>query len=230
MLIRSVVPALLGVCSVACGGTPQTDPIMGAPPELHGDLVLRVPSTVRSATTVELEGQPGSAAPAGGVVHIVDLDGTAPPVEATVRDDGSFQVTIDMESGDVLRFDVRNGTERSEPVDMVVGTESLSPAQPSLACWTISGLLLTLGEAGDVVRIENDCDESLRLSRVALRVQNANFTIGSVPADVPSGSKAEIAVGYASASSEPDEEILLVEIDAPVQDRRAVTLVGVAQE
>ncbi|MBN1608204.1 MAG: hypothetical protein JW940_16350 [Polyangiaceae bacterium] len=225
--MRSVLPALVGMCSLACAGTPQTDPLPDRP-ELHGDLVHRVSGRTRGMT-VALEGQPGSAEPPGAVVHVVDLYGTGAPVEAPVSDDGSFDVTIEMDAGGVVRLDVRDGAQRSDPVDLVIGTDSLSPAQPALACWTTSGPVVTLTRAGGAVTITNDCDESIALSRVALRSPNASFTLGAVPAEVPSGSAAEIAVGYAPSEPGSDEEILHIEIDAPLQDRRAVTLVGVNQ-
>jgi hypothetical protein len=227
MLTRSVLPALGAACALGCTGTPQTDPIPDAP-ELHGDLVHTATGRTRGMT-VELEGQPGSAEPPGAVVHVVDLYGTGAPVEATVRNDGSFVASIEMDAGGVVRLDVRDGAERSDPVDLVVGTDSLSPAQPALACWTTSGPVVTLTPAGGAVTVTNGCDEPISVSRVALRVENASFTLGAVPAEVPSGSEAEIAIGYAPSEPDSDEEILVIEIDAPAQDRRAVTLVGMNQ-
>jgi hypothetical protein len=227
MRTRSVFTALAAACSLGCAGTPQTDPIPNAP-ELHGDLVRRVSGGTRGMT-VELEGEPGSAAPPGAVVHIVDLDGTGAPVEALVGDDGSFHVSLSTETGAVVRLDVRDGTTRSAPADLVVGTDSLSPAQPALACWSTSGPVVTLTPEGGSVTIANRCDESINVSRVALRVQSASFTPGDPPGAVPSGSEAEIPVGYVPSDPDSDEEILLIEIDTPVQDRRAVTLVGLHQ-
>jgi hypothetical protein len=224
MPTRSMLPALVTVWSFGCAGTPQTDPIPNQP-ELKSDLVRRVPGGTRGMT-VELEGQPGSAAPPGAVVHVVDLYGTGAPVETTVGDDGSFDVNVEVDPGGVVRLDVRDGGGRSEPVDLVVGADSLAPALPALDCWSTSGPVVTLTPEGGAVTITNDCDPTITVSRGALRVANASFTIGAVPAEVPSGSAADLAVGYAPSASDSDEEILIVEISAPVQDRRAVTLVG----
>lgn len=229
MLPRHILWVLLAASAIGCGGTPQTDPLM-AKPVLDGELVQSVPTYARSTTTVKLRGQPGSAAPPGGVVRVVDLDGTGAPVETIVDADGSFEVTLQAQSGGVLRLDVRSGAQRSAPVDVRVEADIVSPALPTLTCWTTSGPVVEVTDDGGTVRIINDCSEPIHVSRAALRVDDASFTLGAAPAEVPSGSGAEVAVGYVPSGTGSDEEILLLDIDAPVQDRRAVTLVGLIEE
>lgn len=233
MRLRLSLRALALLGCAACTGTPQTDPInyKGAPPSLDGSLIGRGMPKRSSSPPVEIVGQPDSAPLPGAVVRVVDLDGTDPPVDASVEADGSFRLVIGAEEGDVLRFVLLDGDSRSLPLDLVLESESLEPLAAALECWsTDPELTLELGYPRGSFIVINGCDQPISLARLALRANHPAFSVTDPPSRVPSGATAQVTVEYSPAGGASEEEVLLIEIDEPTADRRAITLVGEPEE
>lgn len=217
----------------ACAGTPQTDPVnnRGALPSLDAGLIGRTEPGRATLTSVEIVGQPNSSQVPGAVVRVIDLDRTDPPVDTTVRPDGSFQLVVDAEEGDVLRFVLVDGSSRSMPLDLVVGLDGLEPWVAALECWRTDPEVTVELDANRIsLAIINDCDQPISVARAGLRAAHPAFAVTTAPTEVPSGSEAQVTVDYTPTGAASEEEVLLLEIDAPAADRRAITLVGGPEE
>lgn len=213
--------AVIALSGPACFVSPRPEPPQA---DIELDRIFTDPFVY--GTTVE--GGPGAASPAGAAVRATSLESVAPPVEALIRDDGSFELELDVNPGDEVRFQVVTSTERGEPVDAVIGADGgLSPAERALAgCLILAPPAeLDLSEAG-AVTVRNGCGEEVRLQEPRLRRPLAGIEIGgdlSWPLTVADGD--EIRVRVAGETEPEREEIFFIEASAPEPDRRPITIV-----
>jgi hypothetical protein len=227
MLRRMLTVLALVLVLPACLGTPQPDPpnMVVDPSHLFGYGTDGPP-------TVLIQGEAGAVQPADVVLRIYSLDREEPAVDVTPAPDGSFSVEVPGEIGGEFRLQALLDGDRSLPVDVVVdGVDRVSPApRPLTDCLTVSPEWeTTMGPGGEAtIRLRNDCAEPVVLSRVAIRTPVSAFAVVSPTTleALPVGAEQPIVVEYVYAVGVPDEELLLVEVSAPVRDRRPITLRG----
>lgn len=206
-----------------CSGTPQTDP-----PNLDpGHLQLEPPVRGTKGTQWVLKGGPGSAEPAGAVVHVVNLDTQDAEAVATVGADGAFQVQVSATPGETLRVQIVAGSERSNPIDLVVDASSVRVASPSIPCLTTvpASQFAFRDQRAVLVEIRSQCEQVVSISGARLRFGSTAFSLGDVPLDVAPGTSVSLPLSYLPSGS-ADQDILILEFSAPAQDRRALSLFG----
>ncbi len=76
--------------------------------------------------------------------------------------------------------------------------------------------------------VQNACAEPVSVASVALRAPAPDFTLAHPPAPlvIDAGSGLAIDVSFDPSATGLSEEVLLIEIESPQLDRRAVTLFG----
>jgi hypothetical protein len=213
------------VVVAACVGTPQPDP-PNVDPTVNGDLISLVPPRVRNMH-VDLRGAAGAIEPATASLFVYNLDSSSPPAVVQPSPDGSFQVTVTAVGGDELRLFSVLDEQRSAPVDLLITpTGVTAPARPLADCFTVepaAELLVTVGGTSSV-SVSNDCSEAVRVAHVGLRSPLQGLTLGAWPSTLAPGEgfSLELSVELEAFAG---EEILLLEVDQPQADRRAITVV-----
>jgi len=223
----STVPALLLLLAASCLGTPQPDP-----PNVIGIDPSRVlGSGTDGPPTVWIRGEPGAVTPADALLRIYSLDREDPAVDVTPEPDGSFSVEVPGQPYGEFRLQVTLDEDRAPPVDVVVETDYVQlAARPLAGCLTTS----PAGEAPvpvggrTTVRLVNDCVQPVAVARIAMRRPAAPFVVisPSAPVDVPAGGSLPIVVEHPAGADDFGEDVLLLEVSAPLPDRRPVTLIG----
>jgi hypothetical protein len=189
--------------------------------------------------SVALEGGAGAVTPGGATVWAVNLDGTSPPVEVTAAPNGSFSLEIDANYGIIdagglsEEYLLQIGTvdETSLPMAVRVDlstTELVAASRPLGDCFgVIPQLQLSNGRQHNIALI-NNCAETISFSSIGLRVPHPSIALSPGPTSLALGERQTVTVDFATAGPGPHEEVLLLEISAPVIDRRAVLLRGAA--
>jgi len=220
----------LGLFGAGCAVSPQP-----SPPNLQPQgIELGDGAPELSDSALVLVGQPGTVDPPEGVVVATALDGTDPPRVEPVRADGSFSITSRLDGE--LRLQVRSGSARSAPLDLVLGGSGVTPApRPLESCIraTAAGVAALAHDFGDLrvgaatellVTLTNRCDSELALS-ARLRTDSPAFRLmATLPETLPMGASITIPVRAEPAAPGVYEDTLLVDVSAPVTDRRALTL------
>ncbi len=235
--IRSLCPAALALAALVTAGCalrPQPEPPADA--RLDTGKLFADPSEQAGLQEAPglIHGTAGAVDPPGAVVRVYNLDRADDPVDAVVREDGSFDVELEIVQGEEVRLQVHHGSVRSTPVDLVIGDRGQTPAlsvRPLSACLLLTPALEA--ELGDpdpaaaletTVSVTNRCDHAVSFEEPRLRRPAAGLDLPGLadwPATLGPGAQTTLRVRY---QGEGVEEILFVEASAPVRDRRPVTL------
>lgn len=168
---------------------------------------------------VGVQGESGAATP-GSLVRAVNLDGTAPPIEARARQDGSFVLAVLASVGDELRFDAVIGSERSEPVDVLLATgDTLDVFVPSPRheCVRVEpGFQIPLPQSGGArLLVTNDCTDVITLSAPRFRLGTPGASgfeiLTALPLAIALGSSTSIALDSTQGSA-PEEDVLFLDV------------------
>lgn len=177
-----------------------------------------------------VNGAIGAVDPAEGAVVLTNLDRDAAPVAEPVRADGSFVVTIAGAITDELRLQVRSGDVRSEPLDVVSidGETYMEADRPLAGCFTADPAYeldfgVVRGTARRRVTLRNDCPDRVEMTP-RFRMGSTAFTLEGMPTALDAGERAEVTIVASVPDGAIDEETLLIEVTAPMTDRRAITL------
>ncbi len=216
---------ILWLTATGCVGTPLPQPPVLEPPNPDGVLFNG------SGSTVGVVGSPGAVAPGIPELWLVNLDGVADPVLATVAEDGSFAVTFESADGDEVRMQARDGELRSDPVDVRVPDST--PSVRSAACLVLDPPL-ELRFAGTptgertpgTITLENTCGAEARIDTADLRRPAPFSVLDATPVIIADGATATLNVEFAPTGRGTQEEILFVQITSPTADRRPITLTG----
>ncbi len=127
-------------------------------------------------------GAPGAAKPAGAILRVFNLDSTDDPVDGVIEADGSFSLEVVADEGNELRLQMVNGSERFEPLDVVVGPSDTSP---TLALHAL-GDCLTLKPKAEIdtavqqsVVVTNGCSAPVTIAQPTLRRPTSGLTVGT---------------------------------------------------
>ncbi|MEM9067932.1 MAG: hypothetical protein AAGE52_05475 [Myxococcota bacterium] len=213
---------------LGCTVSPQP-----TPPNLDPQGISVPPNGPEVDSALIFQGGRGAVDPPEGAIVIVNLDLPDPPAAEPVRPDGSFDVPVTGFGNEEFRLQVRSGATRSEPIDVVTADVDLIPApRPFADCF-----VARTGEESDreidfgairrptthEVEIENLCDETLELD-VRLRVDNGTFRIVEAPSSIGTGETERVLVEAVTPIERLEEDTLLIEVSAPMPDRRPITL------
>lgn len=185
-----------------------------------------------------LVGAPGAVS-LPGELRGVDLDDGSPASTTKVAADGSFSIPFTGARTDWFRLQAIASGVRSRPVDVTGATgimpgETVVPVPPTLGdCLRITGGA-TADEIGPIasgrattVTIDNGCSADATIASTSLRFASTAFTLTlPTPLVVPRGGQRTFTVAYARSAGAPDEDVLVLQISAPLAGRRALTLVG----
>lgn len=222
-LYPTVLRLLLSLALFGCAVSPQP-----TPPNLDPQRIMGTggPEAVSQPT---VNGAAGAVDPAEGAVVLTNLDRDVAPVAEPVRADGSFVVTVAGAFTDELRLQVRSGGVRSEPLDVVsIDGEIYMEAERPLGCFTVDPPYeLDFGVVRSSVRrtieLRNDCPDRVEIAP-RFRMGSTAFALEGMPAGVDAGERVEVTVIATAPASAIDEETLLIEVSAPMVDRRPITL------
>lgn len=235
----SWLPRALCIAGVLLGGcvvSPQPEP-----PAIDSSL-LSIEST---ATATKLVGAPGAVTPGGGLLAQLDLDTTAAQTSGTVAADGSFAVPLSGTLSDEYRLQALLGGLRSAPLD-VTGIKGISFGGDALAvvmrpladCLVLTPALevdfptsspVSISLSSSVtVTMSNGCTSDVTVGKFSLRAGSPGFSVSPAtgPLVVPVGGKASFTVTFSPKAGGSTDDVLFVEIDAPVKTRRPLTLRG----
>ncbi len=173
---------------------------------------------------------PGSVMPPVGVVVVTRLDEADAPIVEPVAPDGSFRVFTPALTSEEVRVQVRQSIEdRARPFDLLVTSTGIAPAvRPLEDCLRAEPPFELASEPADLVRAEvrlqNDCAEPVTL-RTSLRVDDPAFTIDSAPDVIDPGASASVELTVVRPTAGViAEDVLLIAIDEPARDLRAISL------
>lgn len=227
---RWPLPLLLALASAAVGCviSPQPSP---PEPSLDGDgIMFDGFASELDSNLIKIDAAPGTVDPARGVVRITNLATSALPNDVPVASDGSFSIAIDAQDGATLRFQVKDGDVRSQPIDFVanVAESRLEDVDfPLLDCITIAqGRWIDFQEVGgqSLVVISNECADAVSFDAPRLRRGTSPFSVmPSAAFTVESGESVSLAVSVFTGGSER-EDVLLLKPALPAEGLFAVTL------
>jgi hypothetical protein len=226
--VRDWTPALLALGLAACSVNPVPEP--PAKPDTSGPIAAD--GCLQCDGAILLSGSATNA----DVIWAVNLDRQEPPSVADIAADGSFVVAIGATTGDELRIQARRDEVRSDPRDYLVPDQGdlVAVARPLFDCLP-APLELELGTvaigappATSTIDLVNGCGDAVTLAAIGLRAPAPELVVSSSapPVALADGASELVQIDFAPVLPGPREEILLVEITAPVPDRRAVTLLG----
>ena len=224
-LLMSVLRLVLTLALlVGCAVSPQP-----TPPNLDPQRIMGTggPEAVSQPTVL---GAAGSVDPAEGAVVLTNLDRDVAPVAEPVRADGSFIVTVPGAITDELRVQVRSGDVRSEPLDIVSidGEVYMEAERPLAGCFTVDppwelDFGVVRGTERRAIELRNDCPDRVEVSP-RFRMGSTAFSLEGMPTGVDAGARVEVTIVANAPAGAIDEETLLIEVSAPMEDRRPITL------
>lgn len=227
-IVRDWPSALIALGLAACSVNPVPEP--PAKPETSGP--ISADGCLSCDGAILLSG----SAKHTDVIWAVNLDRQDPPSVVDVGADGSFVLAIWATTGDELRVQARRDELSSEPIDYTVPDQGdLVPVVRPLFDCLPAPLELELGTvaigappATSTIDLANGCGDSVTLAAIGLRAPAPELVVSSSapPVTLANGVSEPVQIDFAPVLPGPREEILLVEITAPVPDRRAVTLLG----
>lgn len=211
-----------------CVISPQPSP---PEPSLDGDgIMFDGFATELDSSLIKVDAAPGTVDPARGVVRVTNLATSVLPNDAPVASDGSFSIAVGALDGDTLRFQVKDGNLRSQPVDFIanVAESRLDPVAFALRdCITIAeGDWIAFQEVGgqSLVVIQNECAESVSFDAPRLRRGTSRFSVmPSAAFSVDAGESVSLAVSATQSGAER-EDVLLLRPAAPEVGLFAITL------
>ncbi len=242
--------AVSSLCSAGCLGTPTPEPPDGDPSQdggpSDGTPIDRLPppdedrigARVAEITTAggpDPVGVVGSAGAVGpeSLVWLVNLDDArVAPVTVQAETDGSFEASIALAPGDRMRLASRTLSTHSAALDFVTVTGGgavsiVRAASEEAPCLTLSpGDEIVLRAASDAERnqsftLHNTCEQEVRITRAALRVGEAGFTLVAPESLVP-GQRASLRLGFEQNTGVELAEILLLDAQLSGQSYRYV--------
>ncbi len=215
--LAAVLTASVGLGSASC--EPGVATPVPEPPTLNigrvGPPVTEV--VAQPANGTHLSGSPG-AAPSAAILRVTNLDLTDPPSTVNVSADGSFDVVVNVTSGQELRFDWQRGAERGEPQDaLFVITPPpfhLVPSQRFDCVRLTPGFSVDFGQTvTQALVVENDCTSSVTLGSPRARLGLADFALETaLPIDVAAGDTTTLALSFTRAQTTVREDTLFFDV------------------
>lgn len=225
--------ALAGPLACGCTATPLPEP----PAETLDFGRIHGPEASPTTTVIGIVGEPG-AGPPGHTLRVTNLDGTDPPVDTVIADDGSFEISVPGDQVDELRFHTRLGRDRAVPVDVSWGSQTVLPAA-RIACAALEPLqqqdfgFVDTGAApaSRSFVLRNECPTSLEVTVVASRTTGSPFSLGApevvLPLGIAPNDTATWTVDFAPSDVGDAEEILFFHVTVgDEQARYPITLYG----
>jgi len=221
------------VVVVGCGISPKPEPpsVDPTPPVLDPSQVVATEPT-DGPPEPTIVGGPGAVNPAVGLVRATRLNDTSDPVDATILEDGSFELWLDLFPGDEVRLQILGEETRSEPFDFIVGAGASSPLpapRPLGDCFTLSPRASLDLARGHVVHVANQCAFDVTIESPQLRRPTPGWSAGADrnwPVTLAPGSDFDLVV---VAPAGVGEEVVFVQASSPLQDRRPITVYRDAQ-
>ena len=206
-LRRSLAVIILGACAGSCAGTPMPAPPIDPPPAPNPERIVYDAPTPTSPGQLVLEA--GAVADATQL-FVLNLDTQDDALLLDPEADGTFTVPIEV---GVLRLEsIDEEGLRSAPLDLQDGM----PLVPLLGCLEIPS---QHDPAAGPLRIENMCADSAGAD-VQLR-RDGSYTVSAMRIDLAAGESFDLDV---SAMAGAPADALFFLVDAPMMERRAVTL------
>ena len=231
----SSAPCLVGLLFAGCVVSPQPEP-----PSITANLLTiegEIGALPGEFGSVTLKGAAGAIQPGGSELNTIDLDTTAPSTTITVAEDGSFSLVLSGTTADQFRLQAFSSGLRSNPVDVTRSTgltddgTAVLVATPLEDCFLLAPAL----EVGPIaasssvtVKMNNQCSDDVTVSGLSLRVGSPSFTVtpSAGPLVLPAHGTGAFTVSFAPQAGAPAEDVLFVEMSAPLQGRKALTVRG----
>ena len=227
---------LAGLLFAGCVVSPQPEP-----PSIVAPLL----SLASRSSVVALQGGVGAVTPGGATLEMLDLDTSATATSVTVAEDGSFSLALSGAPADEYRFQAFSGPFRSDPLDIKSADDTaidtngaLLIMQPTLGCLRLAPAreigFITSSPVGITksatvtVTLTNGCASDVTVGGFSLRAGSPAFTTAPAtgPLVVTAGADSSFTVTFTPQAGASTEDVLFVQIDAPVKDRRPLTLRG----
>jgi len=177
-------------------------------------------------TDTRIAAGPGSV-PDNARLWVLNLDDDSPPIEGMANTDGSFETRIAVVDGDRVRIHTRTDLAHSAALDLVARIPEDDPqagrfvaaADEALDCLGLKPAKELRLASMDAFTLRNDCSGPVNLT-ARLRLSNAGFTLGTVPASIEAGSSAALEVRHQSGSASEQVDVLLLEVNSAGQSGR----------
>lgn len=203
--IRLILVGLVVACT-SCTGTPMPAPPIEPPPRPDVDRIVVEPPSPTSPGRISAGA--GAVAP-GAQLSVLNLDGMADAELVEPMSDGSF--TFATELGTLRLEAVDAEGRRSAPLDI----NENGPVEVMLPCLVIPSQL----DATASLQIDNECADTVT-GQVQLR-REGEYQVVAEDIEVLAGETTTIEV-IAESGAGPDA--LLIYVESPLTERRAVTL------
>jgi hypothetical protein len=228
---------LAGLLLSGCVVSPQPEPpsiiatlltIEGEPGTIAGDV-----------GSVTLKGAAGAIQPGGSELSTVDLDTTDPAASITVANDGSFSLVLSGTTTDQFRLQAFSTGLRSKPVDVTRASALTGDGAAVLVAAPLESCFLfdppfevgpIAASAPATVEMTNHCTDDVTVSGLSFRRGSPSFTVtpGTGPLVIPAQGTGAFTVSFAPEAGAPTEDILFVEMSAPLAGRKTLTVRGKA--
>lgn len=226
--------ALAATVLLSCSATPVPEPPSPGGPAVDFGAVDRA-EVFPASNTIDVATNAG-ASPPGARLRVTNLDGTDPPVETIVDDDGSFAVSVAGEEGDELRFRAELEGFTFTPVDVVWENGTFTPST-RISCVTLDPqfeidfeTIQTAGSGSSSIEVRNDCGEDLGVSQVRTRLSAAEITLGSLPSPINNTLSGRLDVEFRPTGTGRTEDTVFIELTTSSESARyPITVIGRAE-
>lgn len=173
-----------------------------------------------------IKGGPSALLP-GQVLWVWNLNSTYAPVIATPQEDGSFQLQVLYDEGDVLRFQIREGDDYLEPVDLQLeeNNQEFVPVEYPSCIAIVKQLSI---QQNGQISIDNQCSETVTIKEITWRTFGAAIAVDSAAGVVIEPFDTYILNLYTTANQNlrwTDEDILIITVQlADVETRYFVNI------
>lgn len=214
---------------VGCVVSPQPSPPIDEPSFDADGLGITETATEDSLTMISFVAAPGTVDPAEGVVVVTNLETSDAPSIATVSDDGSFSIALNGLPTDVVRFQVKQGNVRSQPVDIAIdataqGFDVIDGAPACLVVDPAKFVALSGQDDARSIILRNQCDSVVRIQPPRLRRGQGAFTFAPTgQLSIDPGAVSFVTVRVEGSAGET-EDVLFLDVIEPEVSRRAITL------
>lgn len=180
------VIALIG-CAPTDTGNPPLAPVID--PTLIDGLVVSGLVEV----TVTITGGPGSIDVDRGSIYVLDFDTLAPPHQATIAADGSFNLVFTSDERHDLRLWAELDGARSTPFDFYVALDGIHPREPE-----VDGCLAVEPEfhldAPGACVVTNGCSAAVTVDASIRNAPSGAFSISPSNATIDPGGSTSFSV------------------------------------
>ncbi len=200
---------LFALAAVGCAATPMPEPPESQLPAPNPELIGLGAQYASAAAkpgepeifAIPLHGEP-DAVTAGALLEAINLDEQGPPVATSVTDNGSFDLSLPLQSGQWIRFTVRQGDHAPSYLDRIFADgKLLEPHQVSCLQATRELDWVYSGAQTAPLKLTNRCALPLVAPIASLRIPDTSIRLPEMPATLEPGASCDLTPVFTTPPS-----------------------------